>query len=442
MIPLDEVCRASRLLKRGDRVLCALSGGVDSVVLTHVLCALRAELALTVAAAHFTHGLRPEAAAPERELVQALCASLGIECFCGEGDTRAQAEACGQTPEEAARTLRYAFLERTADAWQADKIATAHHSEDNLETMLLNLARGTGLRGLCGIPPVRGRIVRPLLAASRTQIEQYAAAQGLAWATDETNGDVRYARNRIRHEIVPALLEINRSAVQNASRTATLLRADSAFLEDAVQALLATAQEYAGGVAMEAKRILQAPSAVAGRAVRALYARAGGGLADMTQAHADAVLALCRAEKPSAQCTLPGKLTARREYDLLVIAPRQGAETAENRCALTRVGDTVWGGWTITVGGQPKEGCAVAYLAQAEANTALFVRARRPGDTISTAGGTKSIKKYMIEQKIPQIMRDSWPVICDNKKIRAVPLFGAPAPHEAAVAITARRNHR
>lgn len=439
MPTLTDLCRASGLLRRGDRVLCALSGGADSVAMTHALCALRDSLDLTVAAAHFSHGLRPEAAEDERALVRSLCDALGIECLFGTGDTRAHAQASGQTVEEAARALRYSFLESAADAWHADKIATAHHSEDNLETMLINLARGTGLRGLCGIPPARGRVVRPLLAATRADIEAYASLHGLVWADDASNADVRYARNRVRRDMVPAMRALNPGAVQNASRAAALLREDYDFIERAVHALLENAECTPCSASMSAFMLVQAHPAVAGRAVRALYAHAGGKLSAFTRTHAEAVLALCRSDDPSACISLPGAMTARRVYETLIVEYAKQDVPAPAEAALVHGQAAEWGDWIITLGGIPGEGCAAAYVFAPEPNAPLFVRARRMGDVISTAGGTKSVKKYMIEQKIPQIMRDRWPIICDNKKIRAIPLFGAPAPREAAIAITARR---
>ena len=162
-----DALEQSGLLRPGLRVLCALSGGGDSVCLTHALALLAPERSLQVAAAHFSHGLRPEAAEPEKALCRALCRSLSIPLYCGAGDTPAYAAAHGLSAEEAARALRYAFLERTAEEQGYDVIAVAHQQDDNAETLLWNLIRGCGPAGLEGIPPRRGRIIRPLLQCSR-----------------------------------------------------------------------------------------------------------------------------------------------------------------------------------------------------------------------------------------------------------------------------------
>ena len=158
------------LLRPGDRVLCALSGGADSVCMTHLLASGAAERGVTVAAAHFSHGLRPESAGAERALCQRLCDVLNIPLFCGEGDTPAYARTHGLGLEEAARDLRRAFLEETARAWNAGAIATGHHLEDSAETLLLNLIRGTGGRGMQGIPPKNGIFIRPLILMSKADI--------------------------------------------------------------------------------------------------------------------------------------------------------------------------------------------------------------------------------------------------------------------------------
>lgn len=154
------------LLPPGGGVLCAVSGGADSVYLLCRLCELRESLGLRVWAAHYNHCLRGAESDRDEAFVRDLCAGLGVEAYSGRGDVAAFARENGLGTEDAARRLRYAFLEQTADALGADAIATAHTADDNAETMLLNLARGAGLRGLCGIPPRRGRVIRPILGVT------------------------------------------------------------------------------------------------------------------------------------------------------------------------------------------------------------------------------------------------------------------------------------
>ena len=184
------------MLPAGCRVLCACSGGADSTALLHLLCSMPR---VTVVCAHFNHRLRGAESDRDEAFVRSMCERLGVDCVCGGEDVAAAAAARGAGIEETARALRYAFLEETAVKCGCDRIATAHHAEDNAETVLMNLVRGSGLRGLCGIPPVRDGVIRPLLNATRKEILEYLAENGLSYVDDSTNELDDCARNRIRH---------------------------------------------------------------------------------------------------------------------------------------------------------------------------------------------------------------------------------------------------
>ena len=217
---MDDAIRRFGLLQPGDRVLCALSGGADSVCMTHLLATRAAELGITVAAAHFSHGLRPESALSERELCQRLCDGLGLELFCGQGDTTAFAKDRGLGVEEAARILRRTFLEETAQTWKAHCIATGHHLEDSAETLLLNLVRGSGGRGLQGIPPRQENRIRPLILMTKAEILDYVRVHRLEYADDPTNFAGDNARAVLRREVFPVLNGINARSTEHLARTA------------------------------------------------------------------------------------------------------------------------------------------------------------------------------------------------------------------------------
>ncbi|HIS67540.1 MAG TPA: tRNA lysidine(34) synthetase TilS, partial [Candidatus Scatomorpha merdipullorum] len=191
----------------GLRVLCAVSGGADSVYLLHKCCELRAAKGLSVCAAHYNHCLRGEESERDERFVRALCEELGVELKAGRGDVAAYARENKLGIEEAARKLRYEFLERAADELGCEMILTAHNADDNAETMLMALARGAGPRGLAGIPPVRGRVARPMLDVTRAEIERYLAENGFEYVEDSTNASTDYTRNRIRKLVMPVLRE-------------------------------------------------------------------------------------------------------------------------------------------------------------------------------------------------------------------------------------------
>ena len=205
----------------GGVMLVAVSGGRDSVCLLHYLAAMPRDF--TVAAAHLNHGQRPTAGR-DVDFVRQLCRELDVPLTVERADVPALARERGVGLEEAGRMARYDFFRRTADRLGAQRIATAHHAADQAETVLLNLVRGTGMQGLAGIPPVRGRIVRPLLETSREDIETYLEIHRLSHVEDETNRDTALRRNLLRREVMPRLAELHDGAAANICRTAELLR--------------------------------------------------------------------------------------------------------------------------------------------------------------------------------------------------------------------------
>lgn len=442
---VESTVQKYQMTAPGQKVLCALSGGVDSVCMTHALAALRGRLGIVVCAAHFSHGIRPGSAQSERSLALRLCASLGIDLLYEAGDIPALARERGLSLEEAARIARYDFLRRAAQRSGSDRIATAHHRDDNCETVLLNLIRGSGTVGLGGIPPVRGGIIRPLIACSRAQIEEYAVQNGLRWAQDESNFDQSVPRNRLRHTVMPALRQINPQADACMARASELARLDGEYLLECARALADQAQLRGGEVSIAAGLLAKAHPAVSGRAIRLLYVRAGGREGAFTLRHAQAVLDLCAAECPSASADLPGGICAARRYEALVFSAAAGKETLP--CLrLTRGVPVQWGEWTLCFApANPESWPMTAWLAAEGTENGLFVRPRAEGDIIDLPGGRKSLKKFMIDRKIPQKDRDRTPVLCDNKKVRAIfwdRAYTAEKEGGQAVAVAARRNER
>lgn len=224
-----ETIRRYRMLERGDRVTVGASGGADSMALLHFLHTRRGELGVSVEACHINHHLRGPESDRDEAFVRNFCGALGIPLAVYDVDIPAVKKK-HESVEACARRERYrCFGERTG------KIATAHTASDNAETVLLNLLRGTGTKGLCGIPPVRGETIRPLLRCTREETEDYCRRNGIGYVTDSTNLSERYMRNRIRQRLIPVLTEWNPSFIEGISRMTESVREDELFLEKAAE---------------------------------------------------------------------------------------------------------------------------------------------------------------------------------------------------------------
>lgn len=215
----------------GDIVVCGLSGGADSVCLLLSLCELSESFGITVEALHVNHRLRGDESDRDEDFCRRLCERLDITFTAEACDVKGYAAENGLSTEEAARELRYGIFSRAADG---KKLATAHNADDNLETVILNLTRGSALKGLAGIPPVRDNIVRPLLAVSRKEIEEYLSLRGQNFVTDSTNLSDDYTRNKIRHQILPMMKSLNSSLISTSVRSIDGLRSENSFIESQV----------------------------------------------------------------------------------------------------------------------------------------------------------------------------------------------------------------
>jgi len=221
-------------------VVVGVSGGADSMALLNFLCSMREKTGIRVYAAHINHGIRGDEAARDENFVCQWCKREKVDCFVLHADVKAQAAECGETVEEAGRRVRYEFFEQNAKKLGA-AIATAHTLSDSIETQIMNLARGTGLRGLCGIPPVRGDVIRPLIRCTRSDTEEYCQFYGIEYVNDSTNFSHDYTRNRVRLDIIPKLYEINPAFDRAAERLFTILEEEQSCLEEQVSERLAAA---------------------------------------------------------------------------------------------------------------------------------------------------------------------------------------------------------
>ncbi len=410
---MDEAVRRFDLLPRGCRVLCALSGGADSVCLTHLLASNAEKWGITVAAAHFSHGIRPESADSERRLCQNLCDRLGIPLVCGAGDTPAYAAQHRLGLEEAARILRRQFLQETARAGQFDRIATGHHLEDSAETLLFNLIRGAGQKGLQGILPRDGPLVRPLILHSKEEILAYMAQNRLEYADDPTNFTGDNARALLRRRVWPALRELNGQAVSHLAQTALDNWLADEHIRMDVDELTYDLHEEDGQLSIPIAALLAASPEAAARALQTMQRKAGGRM--LERPHIRAILELCRGSDPSARADLPGSRALRR-YDLLVLTTRRPSAPEPVELALHIPVD--FGPWQLLLTDDPAQAGLELWLKAEE--LPLTVRSRQPGDGIFLGFGTKTVKKLLMERKIPKDLRDNIPIVCHNKEILAI----------------------
>ncbi len=258
------------MLKQGDTVAAAVSGGADSVALLDFLCSLL-DLGIVVKACHMNHCLRGEESDRDEQLVRSMCREYGVELLVKRVEVLPYTAREKLSVETAARQLRYGFFQEVAGRWNC-KVATAHTLSDTAETVLLNLSRGTGLAGLCGIPPVRGGIIRPLITCTRREVEDYCWRHGLSFVTDSSNLTDDYTRNRIRHQVVPQLERVNLQVVAAIGRMGSLLREDRDYLE--IQARRA-AEELVREDGLDAKGLKEQHPALRGRILAALLSQRG-----------------------------------------------------------------------------------------------------------------------------------------------------------------------
>ncbi len=412
------------MLNMGDTVVIGLSGGADSVSLTSVLLSLKEELRLNLICAHVNHGIRGEEADGDERFCRNFCRDNGIEIKVLNADVPGQAKINSMSQEEYGRKIRYEFFASLAG--ENGKIATAHNLNDCVETLLFNLARGTSLKGACSIPPVRGNIIRPLIETPREEIEEFCRENSLEFVTDSTNFENEYSRNKIRNIVIPALKEINASAVPAISRYIAFSRQEEEaleFIEDEKYALCLSDS------ALCEESLMKLPVALQRRIIyRYLKERTSS---DISAKHIEDILSLLGKNKA---VNTAGGLKIRSKNGFLSVVSTQalpkpwkiGIEKKDAQIALP------YGRAVIKIINiKDLQNFNKEYIDKCvdcdKISEKLCLRSRESGDKITLAkrGVTKSLKKLFIEDKIDADKRNRTAVLADGEEVVWVDGYGS-----------------
>ena len=437
------------LLARDEQVVAAVSGGADSVAMLHLLCGLNRQegWSIRVHVAHLDHQLRGKASDADSAFVERLAKGLGLPCTIESADVEQRARADGVSIEQAARRCRFAFYERLCLRLGVKSVAIGHHADDNAETILHRIVRGTGLRGLGGIRPVRTirdgsdiRLVRPMLGFRRAQIEQYLAERNIAYRQDATNDSASYTRNRIRHELLPLLRDrFNPQVADALIRLAEQARGLDAYLtETSLRMLESLVIEHNDReLVLHSPSLARKPRVIQMQLIRKAILRMGIGEGELTYGHFNAVADLAAGQEGTKALDLPGGLRVSRRYGRLVFERSSGERIAAAGTQEIRVlmdGTTVLPahGLEITVDVLPGAAATIAthihqltgrgrtsheeWLDADQVHPPLIARSRRPGDRFFPLGmtGMKKLSDFFIDEKIDSRLRERTVVLCDQ----------------------------
>ena len=439
-----ETIALHRMFENGDRVLLAVSGGPDSVTLATVIHTLAAEYCLELAVAHLNHGLRQEDSDRDAEFAAVFARKLQVPFYAEKKDLAAWQQNRRFSPEEAARRMRYEFLDAVAKNNGFNKIAFGHHADDSAELVLMNLLRGSGPLGLSGIAAVRdGKIVRPLIGLKRAEIMAYVAEKKLPYVVDASNTDPRFLRNRIRHHLIPELQNsYNPKITDTLNRLGTILQAENRWLEEMLQPVFerCVLDRQAGKISLSIARLNRETTAVRRRIVRKAILWVHKDLRRMTLFHIDAVLQLAEKGPLGGRLNLPAGIRVKcNRGKITVVDGPAGRVDAGDQQPAPLVEDyqyRISPGRSLII----RETGAVITLSEIQPHQLpvfdrgarhlaffdmdclqfpLVVRNFRAGDRFSPLGvdGSQKVKKYFNNHKVPAAERKKCPLVLSQGKI-------------------------
>ncbi len=415
-----SVIQKFNMIQSGDKILVGLSGGADSCALLHVLCKLSTTLGFTLVAAHLNHGIRGDEALRDQNHSKAFSEKLGIPFVTEQVSVPQYAEQNKMSEEMAARKLRYDFFKEVCDKHSCNKIAVAHNQNDSVETILLNLIRGSGSKAMDGIKPINGNVIRPLIETTREEIEQYLKKCKIDFVVDSTNLEDNYARNIVRNQIIPRMKSINEGVLNNIIRTSSIVRAESEYLENEIKNLdIINLQKDC--VTIKKRTFSQLHIALARRAFLQAITMLCGNTFNVSSKQIDPVISSLKTGNvftlgngikiciTSDEIRLTYSLDSVSEYEYELSLP--GSLTIKETGASYKFDfvDTY----------EKKNG--VLYI-NAEGIDKIKIRTRKNGDVFTPYGmkGNKKIKSFYIDNKIPSSERNHYPLLIANDKVAAV----------------------
>ncbi|MFZ4858022.1 MAG: tRNA lysidine(34) synthetase TilS [Desulfuromonadaceae bacterium] len=425
---VEKTIRLQRLFRPGDTLVVALSGGADSTALLDILSRLHG-YHLRLIAAHLNHCLRGAESDADQEFCRTLAGQYAIPFEIRRIDIKKMAEDHRMNLEDAGRRARIEFFDDIRIKYGAAAVALAHHADDQSETVLMRLFRGSGMTGLSGMAPRNARgYVRPLLEISRVEIETYLRSHGLEWREDASNSDTNYLRNRIRHKLLPLLEEYNPAIRTALAATATIIGGDEALLAEV------TEQEFCRSCRVEEGRVLfscvhlgSINPALSRRVLRRALKQLTGTLEGIQKGHIESILEVAASKRPHSHVALPQGVAVLREYDTLIMTRTiysSSVAVAEDELLIDGPGRyqlPLGGNITVvltTMTEIPKENSTIL-LDCAVVPFPWYVRTFRPGDRMIPFGmrGRKKVKDIFIDKKIPRSERRQIPILLSNNNL-------------------------
>ena len=414
------------MVRDGDRIIAGVSGGADSVALFCLMEKFREKCQFDFCVVHVNHNLRGQEALRDADFVRQMCRQRQVEYFEYSVDVKKTAREKKLSCEEAGRILRMEAFEKQMKCWNGTKIALAHHRNDLAETMLHHLCRGSGLRGLCGIMPVQGEKIRPLLCLEREEIEQYLKEQGIVYVTDSTNDTDDYTRNRIRHQILPILeKQVNQRAVAHMAEASDKFRKIEDYLQRQAQRLLKSCRSVDTQPGFLDEKLFEAEPILQEYVILRQIEEICGKRKDVTSLHVREILSL--ADKDVGKSIqIPGKHRVVRLYDGILLEKEKEKNTRKKQDVLLVLGEQgSFCNECVSLRIFPNEGQKIPqkrytkWLNYDKIRKDLCLRTRQPGDylVVNPAGGRKKIKDYFIDSKVPRQMREQIPLLAMEQEI-------------------------